>query len=80
MEKHFLNDEEKQELKDLIFDTLGDMADPRAFVLDDYRTFGTVIILQYPGLSSVPNQMLQDEWHEVRKGTKFEDISLFCPC
>ena len=78
MEKHFLNNEEKQELKDLIFDTLGDMAEPRAFVIEDFNSFGTVILLQYPALSAVPNQVLQDEWHEARKGTKFEDISLFC--
>ena len=64
-----------EELKDFVFDKLGDIADPQAFdVLDEYN-----IIVSHSGLVYVSMNELLDEWNKVKQGTKFKHTKLFVP-
>lgn len=64
-----------KDLKNFIFDRLGDMADPQAFDILNENT----IIVSHSGLVYVPMAELLDEWNKVKKGTKFEKTKLFVP-
>ena len=79
MTKTFLTDEQKQELKNLCNDVLGDHMELRAFTIRDIRGFGTIVTIDYPGLVYAPKEIIREDWEMATNGTQFEGTSLFFP-
>lgn len=67
----------EQEIKDFINVALGDVADPKAIAVDEYRG-KPIVILQYPGLVHCPKEIIRQEWEQAKSNNpKFGEISLF---
>ena len=65
-----------KELDEFIFDTLGDMCDPKGLEVFEKRG-KRYLVLSYPGLCAAPIDMLHEEWARAKKGTKWEDVELY---
>ena len=69
-ESIFLN-----ELEDLCFDVLGDHANPNDIYVEISPQFEWRVIITR--LFS-PREFVGDDWKNATKGTKFENVKLFC--
>ena len=61
----------EQELKDFVFDTLGDFVNPNSDILID--KYGVIILRNH----GIPKEVFFDEWKTKVKGTKFESVALY---
>ncbi len=57
------------ELKDLIFDVLGDFTNPNTV-----QVIGDKILVPFP---QAPREFIFDDWNRAVKGTEFEKYKLF---
>lgn len=70
-----LTKEQEQELKDIVFDRLGDMIDPDNIVLQYISLKPALLVLYNP--DNIPEDVIVDEWEIAKKGTGFEDVKIY---
>lgn len=70
-----LTKEQEQELKDIVFDRLGDMIDPDNIVLQYISLKPALLVLYNP--DNIPTNVIEDEWEMAKKGTGFEDVKIY---